>query len=164
MDDLRWYDGRSGDGRRRKIEVCVDVRYTSEVYILMIESGCFQPPCKRCIICFFAMRLESGLLSKDSGVECGRKLPNRLPNFCLICAGNCLIACLIVCLIFPLQSRLFYIGDTLRDRPATPELGTFVPNGRRHGAALALAGAPAKIASQIRQRIRQRIRQFPAQN
>ena len=68
MDDLRQYDGRSGEERRRKIEVCVNVRYISEVYIFMIESGCFQPPCKRCIIRFFAMRPESGLLAKDSGV------------------------------------------------------------------------------------------------
>ena len=68
VDDLRWYDGRSGEERRRKIEVCVDVRYISEVYIFMIESGCFQPPCKRCLIRFFAMRLESSLLAKDSGV------------------------------------------------------------------------------------------------
>ena len=68
------------------------------------------------------------------GPECGLKLPNRLPNFCLICAGNCLIACLIACLIFLCNLGFFYIGDTLRDRPATPELGTFVPNGRRHGA------------------------------
>ncbi len=68
MDDLRWYDGRSGEERRRKIEVCVDVRCISEVYIFMIESGCFQPPCKRCIIRFFAMRLESSLLAKDNGL------------------------------------------------------------------------------------------------
>jgi hypothetical protein len=67
-------------------------------------------------------------------LECGRKLPNRLPNFCLICAGNCLIACLVACLIFRRNLGFFFIGDTLWDRPATPELGTFVPNGRRHGA------------------------------
>jgi hypothetical protein len=90
--------------------------------------------------------------------ECGRKLPNRLPNFCLIDTGNCLILCLIACLIAR-RSRyrnlgFILIGDALR---ATPEMGTFVPNGRRHG-------APAKIASQIRQTIRQTIRQFPAEN
>ena len=70
--------------------------------------------------------------------ECGRKLPNRLPNFCLIDTKFCLISCLIACLIVR-SSRyrnlgLILIGDALRDHPATPEMGTFVPNGRRHGA------------------------------
>ncbi len=91
-----------------------------------------------------------------AGSECGRKLPNRLPNFCLIDTKFCLISCLIACLIVR-SSRyrnlgFLLIGDALRDHPATPEMGTFVPNGRRHGA-MAAAGAPAKNASQIRQTI-----------
>ena len=88
----------------------------------------------RCPRLELANLARAALHKLQESKECGRKLPNRLPNFCLICAGNCLIACLIACLIFLCNLGFFYIGDTLRDRPATPELGTCVPNGRRHGA------------------------------
>ncbi len=49
-----------------------------------------------------------------------------LPNFCLI-------DCLIVRSSLIRNLGFILIGDTLRDHPATPEMGTFVPNGRRHG-------------------------------
>ncbi len=62
--------------------------------------------------------------------ECDRKLPNRLPNFRLI---DCLIDCLIVRSSLIRNLGFILIGDALRDHPATPEMGTFVPNGRRHG-------------------------------
>jgi hypothetical protein len=63
-------------------------------------------------------------------MECYRKLPNRVPNFRLI---SCLIDCLIVRSSLIRNLGYILIGDALRDRPATPEMGTFVPNGRRHG-------------------------------
>ncbi len=48
--------------------------------------------------------------------------PSFQPNFCLI-------------FFFTpdSQSHFFWLGDALRDRPATQEMGTCVPNGRRHG-------------------------------
>jgi hypothetical protein len=73
-------------------------------------------------------------------LECGRKLPNRLPNFRLI---SCLIACLIIRSSLNCNLGFILIGDALRDHPATQEMGKFVPNGRRHGA-MAAAGGPAK--------------------
>ena len=74
------------------------------------------------------------------GLTYGQKLPNQLPNFCLIA---CLIACLIVPSSLNHNLGFILIRDALRDHPATPEMGTFVPNGRHHGA-MAAAGAPAK--------------------
>ena len=73
-----------------------------------------------------------------------RKLPNRLPNFRLI---SCLIDCLIVRSSLNRNLVFILLRDALRDHPATPEMGTFVPNGRRHGAnggAMAAAGGPAR--------------------
>ncbi len=70
--------------------------------------------------------------------ECDRKLPNRLPNFRLI---SCLIDCLIVLSSLISNLGFILIGDALRDHTTTPEMGTFVPNGRRHGA-MAAAGGP----------------------
>ena len=52
-------------------------------------------------------------------------LPNFLPNS--------------VKLVTSPQSRFFSLGDALRDRPATPEAETFVPNSRRHGGAAAIS-------------------------
>ena len=43
------------------------------------------------------------------------------------------------------QSRFFRLGDVLRDRPATPEVGTCVPNGCRHGGAPRRHGGAAAI-------------------
>ncbi len=77
-------------------------------------------------------------------LKCGRKLPNRLPNFRLI---SCLISCLIVCSSLNRNLGFIFIGDALRDHPATPEMGTFVPNGRRHGPMAAAAGPARKRKS-----------------
>ncbi len=78
--------------------------------------------------------------ASSARLECGWKLPNRLPNFRQI---SCLISCLIVRSSLNRNLGFVLIGDALRDNPATPEMGTFVPNGRRHGA-MAAAGGPAK--------------------
>ena len=106
--------------------------------------------------------------------ECGRKLPNRLPNFCLICAGICLIACLIACLIFPLQSRFFLYRRYPPRSPSDPGAGNvrsqWAPPWRqqaplqksqvRLGRELGrqLGSFQLKIRQKIRQRIRQTIR------
>jgi hypothetical protein len=68
--------------------------------------------------------------------------------------GNCLIFLPNSALFRPIppifqnnpQSRFFSLGDALRDRPATPEVGTFVPNSRRHGGAMAALWQSAKSA------------------
>ena len=70
--------------------------------------------------------------------ETGRKTPNQLPNFRLISTKFRLIFCLIADKLPNSQSRFFRLGDAPRDRPATPEMGTYVPNGRRHGGAAAI--------------------------
>jgi hypothetical protein len=48
-----------------------------------------------------------------------------LPNFCLIRSNP----------VTSWQSRFLRLGDALRDRAATPDKGTFVPNSRRYGGA-----------------------------
>jgi hypothetical protein len=69
-------------------------------------------------------------ICKDSGNPTGKHLIFRLilPNSCLIRSNP----------VTSSQSRFFRLGDALRDRSATPEAGTFVPNSRRHGGAVAI--------------------------
>ena len=77
--------------------------------------------------------------------ETGRKTPNQLPNFRLISTKFRLIFCLIADKLPNSQSRFFRLGDTPRDRPATPEMAALRQS--------------AKNPSQIRRKIRRKIRQ-----
>ena len=89
-----------------------------------------------------------------------------------VCVGipttNCLIFRLIRLIFLPKsvksitlsQSRFFRLGDVLRDRPATPEVGTCVPNGCRHGGAPRRHGGAAAICKTRKVRLGREIRRI----
>ncbi len=142
----------SGDGQNKRVSRArgtfslLQSKFMAHVYESKIASE-WSPSWCTCIVTQIRVQHTGMTLwrwASENRNPTGKRLifrlilPNFLPNMVKSITSS--------------QSRFFILGDALRDRPATPEAGTFVSNSRRHGGAVAICKKRQVRGGEIRRK------------